>query len=369
MKCISEENLKRSLELEDLSEKEGYAMNLIVNRIKEALSSNYSLEPIIEKGQKVVSLDDNYWKLGYDSSEVTLSSRYTRYVSENAILRTQMTAIIPEILEKYSKTSMERTLWMCPGLVYRRDVVDRTHVGEPHQMDIWYIKEGETTREDLLELIRIIVGVVEKILGKKLKYRINETKHHYTEDGVEVEILHQGKWLEILECGLAGKKLLRNSGIDINKYGGLALGMGLDRLVMLCKNIGDIRILRSKDERILKQMKNLKKYKEVSNQPAIKRDLSLALSSGYILEELTEKIMLLLEKDSDILEEVKLKAVTTYDKLPDIARERLGISELQENWLIQVKLRHPVRSIPSEEANNIYCRLYSSLHEGTKGYI
>ena len=260
MRHLTKDSLDKSLKIQDLTKQEGHAIALLVNELKMALEAKYGVIASMERGEPIVAKVDNYDALGYPSNEVTLSERYTRYVTDDLILRTQMTSVMPSVLKNYSKNLLAKKLWLCPGMVYRRDVVDKTHVGEPHQMDVWYLKEGSTNRQDLIELIEVIVGVVGKILKTKLTYRANETSHHYTDEGLEVEILYQGKWMEILECGLAGKTLLTNSGIDVTKYSGLALGMGLDRLVMIAKKIEDIRILRDQDVRVINQLKNLENY-------------------------------------------------------------------------------------------------------------
>jgi len=62
---------------------------------------------------------------------------------------------------------------------------------------------------------------------------------------------------------------LKNSGIDPEQYSGLALGMGVERLIMARKNLPDIRLIRSSDPRVVKQMTNMEKFKNVSNQPAM----------------------------------------------------------------------------------------------------
>jgi phenylalanyl-tRNA synthetase alpha chain len=369
MKHISKEQLQKSLSIEDLSAKEGHVLNILVNKIKTALYSKYGIEAKLEKGNPVVKKSDNFSRLGYKDNEVSMGERYTRYVDDENILRTQMTSLIPNLLTEYSKNPKDESLWICPGLVYRRDVIDKTHVGEPHQMDIWYLKKGKTNRTDLVELVDLVVGTVGEILNTKLEYRLNETSHHYTEDGIEVEVLYNGKWLEILECGLSGHKLLKESGLNPKEYSGLALGMGLDRLAMLAKKITDIRVFRSEDERIKSQMYNLKKYKEVSKQPAIKRDFSIAVSTETVFEELCEKIQNELGESAEIIEEVTVKAETPYNKLPEVAQKKLGMNESQSNWLLSITLRHPSRTIEGSEANSVYEDLYSKLHEGEVGYF
>ena len=57
-------------------------------------------------------------------------------------------------------------------------------------------------------------------------------------------MLAGGEWVELLECGLAHPHVLAAGGLA--GHSGLAMGIGLDRAVMLRKGIGDIRLLRSR---------------------------------------------------------------------------------------------------------------------------
>lgn len=342
-----------------------HAIGILVRDIYSTLEKHYRISPEIQRGNRVVSIEDNYYALGYSQSETTLSNVYTRYINDSTLLRTQMSSTIPNLLKNYSHSHCEKeVLWMCPGIVYRRDVRDKTHVSEPHQLDIWYLQKKLCVREDLLDLVSLIIGIIEKHTQQKIKWRYNETTHHYTDNGIEVEIYYQNRWLEILECGLIGRKLLSN--YHLEGYSGLALGLGLERLVMLIKDIDDIRILLSQDEKILMQLKDLKKYKKVSNQPATKRDLSLAVRQELTIEALTENILSKVE-DTDI-EEIILLSETSYQDLPLVARERLGIKKGQKNMLIRIILRNLTQTISSEKANNLYTTIYEMNHQGSGGY-
>lgn len=365
---ISQEELKKILEIKDLTKDPNHAIHIAMNRIISAVEKKFQLKAELQRGEPVVEKQHNFYDLGYDDTEVTLGGSYTKYITESTLLRTQMTSVIPELLRNYNKHKETDTLWCCPGMVYRRDVVDRTHVGQPHQMDIWYItKKRSLGREDLLQLVNAVVGEFSNILGgPPLEFRCNETSHHYTDGGIEVEIFYNGNWLEILECGLAGRRLLTNSGLG-PEYHGLALGMGLDRMVMIVKQIADIRILRDSNEKIVAQMSNLNKYKSVSNQPLIKRDMSIAVNVGTTIEGFTEELMSYVE-DPSIVEEIRCISTTPYAVLPQRARDALGMNELQENWLIRIVLRHVSRTLSAEDANNFYVKAYSAVHKGSCGY-
>lgn len=366
MKYISLEELNRLLEKEDLTKNKNHCIGLIVNILYKKLEDYYSIKPIIEYGDRVVTVEDNYYTLGYLKDEITLSERYTKYITENTMLRTQMSSVIPKLLRNYKKDGDK--LYICPGIVYRRDVRDKTHVGEPHQLDIWYLTEKQKTRADLLELVSVIIDSIENIIKRKIEWRYSETSHNYTDDGIEVEIKHKGQWLEVLECGLISKEIL--SSHNISNYGGLALGLGLERLVMIIKSIDDIRILYQHHPKVKKQLENLNEYKQVSNQPSTRRDLSIAINKNINEEELTELILNSLDLNQvNLIESIKIISETSYENLPIIAVERLGIDVNQKNVLLRVILRDLTNSIESQKANDIYTQIYKNIHQGTSGYL
>ena len=74
--------------------------------------------------------------------------------------------------------------------------------------------------------------------------------------GLEVDVMGKnGKWLEVLGCGMVHPNVLRNVGIDPNEYSGFAVGMGVERLTMLRYNVTDLRSFFENDLRFLKQFK------------------------------------------------------------------------------------------------------------------
>ena len=308
----------------------------------------------------VVLITDNYDRLFYEPDAIARSARYSHYVDEKHMLRTHTTAAIPALL---AETECDRLI-VCPGLVYRRDVVDRLHVGEPHQTDFWIARQSRLRRTDLLEMIAV---VVETLLPGRA-YRCNETIHPYTMNGLEVEVQIGERWVEVLECGEIHPWLLNESNLPSQQWSGLAMGIGLDRLVMLIKQIDDIRLLRSSDPRIARQMLALDRYEPISNQPATHRDMSICVTDPD-MELLGDRIRDVLGDRGDWVENVELIQASDYASVPEIARKRLGMSPDQQNLLIRVMLRSLDGSISKEDANRVYDLVYSELHEGTAGYF
>src|SRR5207247_8138965 len=92
-----------------------------------------------------------------------------------------------------------------------------------------------------------------------------------------------GEWVELLEGGLAHPDVLAAAGMG--GHHGLAMGIGLDRAVMLRKGVADIRLLRSPDARVAAQMRDLEPYEPVSTQPPARRDVSVACPPGWTDED------------------------------------------------------------------------------------
>jgi phenylalanyl-tRNA synthetase alpha chain len=250
----------------------------------------------------------------------------------------------------------------CPGLVYRRDVVDRLHVGEPHQLDLWRARrDAPLTERDLDEMIELVVSAV--LPGAK--WQMLRTAHPYTTAGREVEVRVGEEWVELLECGLAGPHVLAAGGLNSGRWTGLALGLGLDRALMLRKGIGDIRLLRSDDPRVAGQMRTLEPYREVSAMPATTRDLSIAVAAGVDDEELGDRVRRALDPaELDAVEQVRVVGETPGAELPPQAIARIGLRAGQKNVLVRLVLRHPTRTLTAEEGNAIRNRVYAAVHEG-----
>ncbi len=75
----------------------------------------------------------------------------------------------------------------------------------------------------------------------------------FVEPGLEAYIKLGDRWLEVLGGGMIHPGVIKNMGLDPNKYQGFAFGMGIDRLVAIAHNIEDIRHFYSGNLRFLSQ--------------------------------------------------------------------------------------------------------------------
>jgi len=365
---ISPARLQAALMLPDLTEpsEPPHAVHLMVAEILRGLEALRWPAPNIRRGTRVVSAEENYGLLGYGAGEITLGSEHTRWVTANTLLRTQTTSQIPPALQEAAavRAPGSAVLIAAPGMTYRRDTRDRWHCAEPHQMDIWVLGDPcLATHDHLLRLVRDVLHVA--VPGRS--WTTSASPHHYTEGGIEVNVMETSGAVEVLECGRIARSLLQRLHIDPALHGGLALGMGLDRLVMLRKTIPDIRLLRDAEPRVAAQMHDLETWRPVSRLPATARDLSVAVTPGQSTEALTERLLAAAGDRSGWIESVTVEGRWTGEALPPQAIQRLGLKPQQENVLIRVTLRDWSRSIPRTEANALYARLQEALHEGTAG--
>lgn len=385
---LSPEQLGRDLSVRDLTDPGAgpHAIQILLDRAVRALAGRWDCPVRWRRGERIVPVAENYDLLGYDPADVTREARYSRYVAPGWMLRSHATALVPAALRGLAVEPVDDVLLVCAGIVYRRDAIDRLHTGTPHQADLWRVtrRSPALTAADLEEMIGTLLG--ELLPGAP--YRLAERVHPYTLDGRQVDVQHDGEWVEIGECGLIHPDVLRRAGLDgpvkgageaRRATGGLALGVGLDRLLMLMKEVPDIRLLRSADPRVTAQMRDLARYTAVSTMPPVTRDLSVAVAAGDLAEDLGDRVREALsgegeegmgkwaggEGDAACVESVEIVARTPGANLPARALDRLGARPEQDNLLVRVVLRGLDRTLTDREANVLRDRVYAAIHQGS----
>ena len=364
---LSPAQLQAALGIRDLSDPgEGpHAIQILIDRAVEALARAWSCEVRWCRGPKVVPVADNYDRLGYGPDAITREARYTRYVSTGQMLRSHSSVMVPPALRQLARDRLAReagddVLLVCPGMAYRRDAIDWQHSGTPHQLDLWRITRQAMTDADLDGMISRLLGA----LVPELPYRQEPRTHPYTRHGRQVDVRQGSRWVEVWECGLAHPGVLAAAGLA--GHSGLALGMGLDRMLMLIKGVPDIRLLRSADPLIADQMRDLARYRPVSSMPPITRDLSVAVAEDEDEETLGDRVRDALGTEAPCVEEVRVLSATACDRLPASAARRLGARPGQKNLLVRVVLRDLEKTLTNEAANSLRDRIYLAIHQGTE---
>lgn len=134
------------------------------------------------------------------------------------------------------------------GRCYRRDTVDATHAAVFHQIEFFAV-DTDITFTDLRGTIKVFL---EALYGE-IPVRFRPSFFPFTEPSAEVDVEWQGKWLEVLGCGMIDPNVLKSVGYDPEVYSGFAAGLGVERLAMVQHQIDDIRRLYTSDLRFLRQ--------------------------------------------------------------------------------------------------------------------
>jgi phenylalanyl-tRNA synthetase alpha chain len=375
--------VRRALRTRDLTDpaQGPHAVQLLLDDLAAALGDAWGADVRVVRGHPIVPVADAFDRLGYPPDAAARDARYTRYVGDGRVLRTMTTSLVLPGLDALARDPADDVVLLCPGITYRRDQIDRLHTGTPHQVDLWRIRRGARLGpDDLAEMVELVAGAV--LPGHRR--RTSPAVHPYTTDGLQIDVADAVRdeaggrdgaggcdgadgWVEVGECGLAHPELLAAHRLPPVRWSGLAMGLGLDRILMLRKGIPDIRLLRSDEPRVARQLVDLEPYRPVSTRPPVVRDLSVAVDGADVAEDLGDRVREALGDDADAVEAVELVATTPGEELSDVARGRLGLRPGQRNALVRVTLRHPTRTLRREEANALRDRVWAALHRGDPG--
>lgn len=173
------------------------------------------------------------------------ASHDTFMLENGLLLRSQTSSVQIRVMEK--KEPPIRII--APGRVYRNDY-DMTHTPMFHQMEGLLVEEHTS----FAELKDVLYEFLHNFFEEELEVRFRPSYFPFTEPSAEVDVRRRGgKWLEVLGCGMVHPNVLRNVGIDTEKYRGYAFGMGMERLTMLRYGVNDLRAFFENDLRFLKQ--------------------------------------------------------------------------------------------------------------------
>ena len=210
----------------------------------------------VAEGPDIETDDLNFTKLNIPESHPARQEHDTFYL-RSKVGSTQP----PLVLRTHTSPVQIRTMMsqkppiriIAPGRVYRLDS-DATHTPMFHQVEGLVIDEATHMghlKGCLTDFARAFFEVDE------VKMRFRASHFPFTEPSMEVDVGAEaigkpGQWLEILGSGMVHPNVIRNCGLDPEKYQGFAFGMGLDRIAMLKYGIPDLRQMFSADLRWLR---------------------------------------------------------------------------------------------------------------------
>lgn len=199
----------------------------------------------------------NFEALNLPPDHPARDTQDTFYITEKMLLRTQTSPVQIRVMEKQQPPIRI----IAPGRVYRSDAVDATHSPFFHQIEGLVVDEGIT----MGDLKGNLMQFAKRLYGENTEIRLRPHHFPFTEPSCEMDVtcfkcggkgcpMCKGEgWVEILGGGMVHPKVLKNGGIDPEKYSGYAFGIGLERLTMFRFNIDDMRLLFENDTRFLNQ--------------------------------------------------------------------------------------------------------------------
>jgi phenylalanyl-tRNA synthetase alpha chain len=211
----------------------------------------------IESGPEIESVYYNFDALNIPESHPSRDDWDTLYINSQTVLRTHTSPVQIRAMEKYGAP----LYIIIPGKCYRHDNPDASHSPMFHQV------EGLAIASDITfaDLKGTLDFFAKKLFGEKVQTRFQPSFFPFTEPSGEVAIscifcggegcrvCKESGWIEVMGCGMVHPQVLRNGGIDPEKFSGWAFGLGVDRFAMLKYDINDIQLFFQSDVRFLEQ--------------------------------------------------------------------------------------------------------------------
>jgi len=212
--------------------------------IDQALDIFVGLGYTVAQGSEMETDYYNFEALNTPPDHPARDMQDTFYLPDGNLLRTHTSSVQIRYMEKEEPP----VRIVAPGRVYRRDDVDATHSAVFHQIELLAVDEG-LTFTDLKGTVKLFL----QAMFGDLPIRFRASYFPFTEPSAEVDLQWNGRWLEVMGCGMVDPNVLQAVGYDPEVYTGFAAGFGVERFAMVLHQIDDIRRLYNSDLRFLQQ--------------------------------------------------------------------------------------------------------------------
>ena len=226
-----------------------HPVTLVQQRI-ETLFSSLGFE--VADGPEIETDFHNFEALNIPKDHPARAMQDTFYVEGSTpeaplVLRTHTSPI----QVRYMLNNQPPIKIIAPGRVYRVDS-DATHSPMFHQMEGLWVDENVS----FADLKSVLIDFLRKFFEQDdLQVRFRPSFFPFTEPSAEIDVLGKRGWLEVGGCGMVHPNVLKNVGIDSEKYTGFAFGIGLDRFAMLYYGVNDLRLFFENDLGFLEQFR------------------------------------------------------------------------------------------------------------------
>ncbi len=239
-----------------------HPMNQVLQEIKDIfVGMGYT----VVDGPEVELADYNFTRLNIEEGHPSRDRSDTFYFNDedSLLLRTQTSSMQIRFME----THQPPLCMLAPGRVFRKDEAHATHSPMFHQIEGLVVAENIT----MGDLKGALITIMNKIYGHNAQVRFRPHHFPFTEPSCEMDMqchkchgtgevdgnvcstCHGEGWIELLGAGMVHPDVLRNCGIDPDKYSGFAFGIGLERTAMGRLKINDLRLIFDNDVRFLNQ--------------------------------------------------------------------------------------------------------------------
>ncbi|GLB34947.1 putative ferredoxin-fold anticodon binding domain containing protein [Lyophyllum shimeji] len=367
-----------------------------LNTLRSLIEAHYPDWAHLSSLSPLVTPYQNFDELSFPKDHPGRAVTDSYYVNKDMMLRTHTSAHEVEVFRK------GHTKWLLTADVYRRDEIDGSHYPVFHQMEgacifdadasaMKAVEEDNARLSQQLEQANIVIEDVphisptnpvqpshdarhSELVAKNLKLSLNtlmfklfggvagsskenplrvrwiEAYFPFTSPSFEVEVFFQGKWLEILGCGVVRQATLDTAGVS-NKMG-WAFGLGLERIAMILYSIPDIRLFWSTDPRFLSQFEHGKitTFKPYSKYPSCFKDVSFWSPKDKTIHE-NDFCDLVRDVAGDLVEDVR--------KIDHFVHPKTG----RTSTCFRINYRSMDRSLSNEEVNVIQSQVVSRLRD------
>ena len=203
----------------------------------------------LSEGPEIEDDWHNFEALNFPPHHPARAMHDTFYFGDGRLLRTHTSGV----QVRYMGDHAPPLRMIAAGKVYRSDS-DQTHSPMFHQVEGLLVDEHST----FADLKGTLSEFVRAFFERDFEMRFRPSYFPFVEPGAEVDIAWQQpdgstRWLEVLGCGMVHPNVLRNVGIDPERYTGFAFGLGVERFAMLRYGVDDLRSFFDNDVRFLKQ--------------------------------------------------------------------------------------------------------------------
>ncbi|AZN35459.1 phenylalanine--tRNA ligase subunit alpha [Iodobacter ciconiae] len=219
-----------------------------VTKVRERIEALFhSMGFAVADGPEIETDFYNFEALNLPPDHPARGMQDTFYVEGGEVLRTHTSPIQARYMESHEPPIKI----IAPGRVYRVDS-DATHAPMFHQMEGLWVDQDVS----FADLKSVIVSFLRQFFERDdLEVRFRPSFFPFTEPSAEIDVKWSKGWMEVGGCGMVHPNVLKNVGIDSEKFTGFAFGIGLDRFAMLYYGVNDLRLFFENDISFLEQFK------------------------------------------------------------------------------------------------------------------